>query len=237
MTLRLQTWPKKYEVELGDLIPEEVPLDPRSFSHMLFVVEAAGAFHVSIKSKDAFQGHIAVKHKEESALCRAMYKVKEACVKGGVRLKPEFGALDLGASPGGWTRYLSGQVGKVVAVDPGEVEVEAANSRCKVVHIKQKSEDCLAELAAHGPYHFIGSDMNMHPEAAAKTMLSLSHLLEPEAYLVLTLKFVKRGKRNEEEMTRMAIETLSPDFDRFNTIWLLSNQSGEKTLLARKKAA
>ena len=79
--------------------------------------------------------------------------------------------------------------------------------------------------------------MNMHPEAAARVMLSVSELLVPGGFLVLTLKYVKRGKWNEEEMTRQAMAVLEGEFCEMRIMWLFANQAGEKTLLARKKLA
>ena len=85
-------------------------------------------------------------------------------------------------------------------------------------------------------------------------MVSLSHAVEPGGYLVLTIKLVKRGKRNAEEMIKLAKairttfllagafysvvsqEMLDPLYDTFTVLWLMSNQTGEKTLLARRTA-
>ena len=48
---------------------------------------------------------------------------------------------------------------------------------------------------------------------------------------------VKRGKWNEEEMTRQAMAVLEGEFCEMRIMWLFANQAGEKTLLARKKLA
>lgn len=236
MTLRLQMWPKKREGELGQLIPEEVALDPRSFTHMLFVVHSQNEYHYSLQPRSSFCGSIAQRNTEDNALCRAIYKIKEACTRLPIPLERAWKAIDLGASPGGWTHYLSGYVGKVVAVDPGKVEIPDDTTQCEVVHIKKPAQDALAEIQEHGPYQLICSDMNIHPEAAARMMVSLSHAVEPGGYLVLTIKLVKRGKRNAEEMIKLAKEMLDPLYDTFTVLWLMSNQTGEKTLLARRTA-
>jgi len=216
VTLRVQMWPKKRELELIELMDAEVAVDPKAFTHVLFVVAAMG------------------RHIDDDALCRAMYKIKEATVRCNVPLQADWTTLDLGASPGGWVQYLAQHVGKVVAVDPGEVALPA-HGMAEVVHIKRLSEDAMEEIVQHGPYQLLCSDMNVHPEKAAGIMATLAPHLVPRGFLVLTLKFVMKGKRNEEKMQEQAISTLGTYFDHFEIIWLFSNQSGEKTLLARRK--
>jgi 23S rRNA (cytidine2498-2'-O)-methyltransferase len=239
-SLRLQVWPKKAETKLGGLIPAEIPLCHHGYTDMLFVVNVADAYYYALRPSDASScqlGHIAVKHtSDDSALCRAMYKIKEACCRGDVPIKSEWRALDLGASPGGWSQYLAtAGVARVVAVDPGLVEI-ALEHKDVVRHIPALAQDALHELDREGPYNLICSDMNMHPEAAARVMLSAAHLVVPGGYLFLTIKFVKRGKKAEEEMTRQEMEVLQGEFEGMRLMWLFANQGGEKTLIARKKA-
>jgi len=235
VTLRVQMWPKKRELELIELMDAEVAVDPKAFTHVLFVVAAMGRYYYALASAEEHHlGNIPARHIDDDALCRAMYKIKEATVRCNVPLQADWTTLDLGASPGGWVQYLAQHVGKVVAVDPGEVALPA-HGMAEVVHIKRLSEDAMEEIVQHGPYQLLCSDMNVHPEKAAGIMATLAPHLVPRGFLVLTLKFVMKGKRNEEKMQEQAISTLGTYFDHFEIIWLFSNQSGEKTLLARRK--
>lgn len=63
--------------------------------------------------------HYFIKAKDEGYAARSVYKLKEANEKYGF-IKQGYAVLDLGASPGSWTKYAmeqTGANGRVVAVD------------------------------------------------------------------------------------------------------------------------
>ncbi len=73
--------------------------------------------------------HYFKKAKKEGFPARSVYKLKEAQRRFRL-LRPGMRVLDLGASPGSWTRYASEMVGKdgvVVAVDTHRLKVELPN--------------------------------------------------------------------------------------------------------------
>merc|ERR1712167_207155 len=71
---------RESERELGAMIPEEVQLHPKDFTHMLLVVHAQGRYYYGIEPKEFFYGCLGERHlKEKKGLCRAGYKIHEAC--------------------------------------------------------------------------------------------------------------------------------------------------------------
>jgi 23S rRNA (cytidine2498-2'-O)-methyltransferase len=94
-------------------------------------------------------------------------------------------ALDLGASPGGWTRVLRGFGFEVCAVDPGELHPRLASDP-KVRHVRQTAGAFLEQ--DQGTFDLVCNDMRMDPLESCRTMLDVARLLRAGATMVLTLK-------------------------------------------------
>ena len=105
------------------------------------------------------QDHYFKKAKKEGFPARSVYKLKEAqrrfrLLKRGMRV------LDLGASPGSWSKYASEIVGKgglVVAVDLHSLKFELPN----VIPIKADCNDLNPSdlIEKYGRFHCVLSDM------------------------------------------------------------------------------
>ncbi|CAN0312524.1 unnamed protein product, partial [Phaeothamnion confervicola] len=81
------------------------------------------------------------------AICRAWYKIDEVTRRAGILYDASWRAIDLGASPGGWTDFLAQRCATVVAVDPAHL-APAVAVLPNVVHVQKKAEDAHAEIAA-----------------------------------------------------------------------------------------
>merc|ERR1712232_858991 len=113
---------------------------------------------------------------EGGALCRAFFKLDEALLRfpSICILEPGGTALDIGASPGGWTQVLASRVGKdgrVFAVDPGALTIDPLPA--SVTHLQAKLEDAVTQLIAcleaeGRKLDAVVCDANVHPGATGR---------------------------------------------------------------------
>jgi 23S rRNA (cytidine2498-2'-O)-methyltransferase len=91
--------------------------------------------------------------------------------------------LDLGASPGGWTRILLARgAAKVHAVDPADLLVTGPG----VVHHRTTAGEFLRSTRVR--FDVVVNDMRMTPERSSRVMLDVADHLRPGAYGIVTLK-------------------------------------------------
>jgi len=114
---------------------------------------------------------------------RAENKLLEAINKFGIKMNGGGNALDVGASPGGWTKVLADRGYKVFAVDPGELH-EVLRDDPRIVHLKKRIENCEFDVK----FEIAVNDMNIDPQISSGIMCGLADNLEPGATAVLTLK-------------------------------------------------
>lgn len=99
-------------------------------------------------------------------------------------------ALDLGASPGGWTRILRAHGLDVVAVDPAELDPRLRRDR----HIRHVRTTAAPYLAGNREmYDIIVNDMRMDPAMSVGLMVHAAKHLKPGGMLVVTLKLAPHG--------------------------------------------
>jgi 23S rRNA (cytidine2498-2'-O)-methyltransferase len=95
-------------------------------------------------------------------------------------------ALDLGASPGGWTRILRMQGYEVWAVDPGDLHPRVAADP-GVHHLRTTAGQFLSAPPS-GAFDVIVNDMRMVAERSARVMVDAARLLVPAGIVIMTLK-------------------------------------------------
>lgn len=135
-------------------------------------------------------------------------------------------ALDLGASPGGWTRVLRGFGFEVCAVDPGELHPRLTSDP-KVRHVRQAASAFLER--ADEAFDLVTNDMRMDPLESCRTMLDVARLLRAGATMVLTLKL---GSSDPLPTVRECLHLLGTVYDvRFAR--QLQHNRLELTVLAR----
>lgn len=156
-------------------------------------------------------------------------------------------AIDLGAAPGGWSKFLASSGFKVVAIDNGDLDYKnlrksglkvkiLANGsyiskylqQNNIVHIKSDSGKVkLKGLKAN----LLLDDMNLQPSESAKILLSFAKNLEKNGKMVMTVKCIDR---KAEKHIHNAVKVLSKKFKIKGTKVLPSNRQ-EVTLFAEIK--
>lgn len=123
--------------------------------------------------------------RDEGQISRAEFKLLEALELFQIQLPPRGVALDLGASPGGWTRVLRQHDQYVTAVDPGALDPRLANDR-GVRHKTVTAEQYLANEPDR--FDLIVNDMRMDARDSARLMVSYAKQLYRHGSVIMTLK-------------------------------------------------
>lgn len=101
-------------------------------------------------------------------------------------------AIDLGASPGGWTRILRQYGFEVWAVDPGQLDPRLLTDRL-VHHVKMTAGPFLRMTDVEAD--LVVNDMRMDPELSTRTMLAAASRLKPSGMMIQTLKVTPHHPR------------------------------------------
>lgn len=158
-------------------------------------------------------------------ISRAENKLKEALSKYNIDLGDKGGiALDIGASPGGWTKVLVDHGFDVVAVDPGNLHPGLQNHP-KVQHQKCRIED----LSFDNYFDIIVNDMNVDPTITSKIMNSLAPSLKEGGIAIVTFKLPNNPQKDLSE----GVEIISECYDVISINSLFHNRQ-EVTALIKK---
>lgn len=123
--------------------------------------------------------------KPKGQISRAEFKLEELFRTESVALPESGKALDLGASPGGWTRILLERGFEVWAVDPADLD-RRLDGRPGLHHIQTTAGPFLADNRER--FDLIVNDMRMTPGLSASIMNSASGHLAPDGLGIMTLK-------------------------------------------------
>lgn len=235
-------------------------MSPTSFTHTLSVVElekaeggedgtyimglsdAMPTDAVSTRDRSRFHSE-AIETGAKDDVCRAYYKLQEALTRyanGNVSTNKSLAgsvALDCGASPGGWTKYLMEEAGckTTHSIDPGELDPSVLGLD-GVRHWMMKVEDALPQLVEEGVRIDVWtSDMCLHDMSNQIDWLLRAKdagVLSPNAMFVLTLKCnVGHSKSAFDNQVQPEVERLQGIATGIETIHLFSNRSGERTVM------
>ena len=144
-------------------------------------------------------------------LSRAEFKLLEAFETFSIQkpdpIMPRPQALDLGASPGGWSRVLLSFGYGVTAVDPSEMD-PSLSGRPGFRHIKAGA-DRLAE--GLGPFDFVTNDMRTDMFESCRLMFGLHKkgLVSPGGSALMTLKLMSGQKKSH---ALNALKLLGPGY-------------------------
>jgi hypothetical protein len=187
----------------------------------------------------------------EDAVSRAYYKIQEVLTRYNDDSSNESDsissdirnrlagsvALDCGAAPGGWTKYLLEEIGcrTVYSIDPGELSPIVKNIS-GVNHMKMRVEDAIPRLAEDGVrIDLWASDMclhNMHEQLDWLLRAKEAGILSPNAMFVLTLKCnIGHSKGSYDNQVEREVTRLQGIATGIETMHLFSNRSGERTVV------
>jgi 23S rRNA (cytidine2498-2'-O)-methyltransferase len=163
---------------------------------------------------------------DDYLVSRSAFKLLEAIEVFGIPVTPGEQALDLGASPGGWTQVLALRGMAVTAVDPGEID-----PRVKALPGVRVFSGTAGEYLrqASAGYDLIVDDMRMDARESARTMIAAQAVLRPAGAVVVTLKL---PERSPTAILRQALDILGRAYVEVSARCLYYNRS-EVTVCAR----
>ncbi len=137
---------------------------------------------------------------QEGKLNRAQFKLVEAIERFYIRLNRGEYVLDLGASPGGWSRVLSSKGCKVIAIDGGELNPCLKQDK-NIYHIKERITEeniksikkTLEELIEDKELSMITNDMNISPNESISIIREFSDYLLKGGKVIMTLKGITKN--------------------------------------------
>ncbi|MCM6776380.1 hypothetical protein NDR87_20770 [Nocardia sp. CDC159] len=118
-------------------------------------------------------------------ISRAEFKLEEAFQILDITAPENGTALDLGASPGGWTKVLRRYGLEVWAVDPADLDPRLARDR-GVRHLRMTAGEFFRQHRRE--FDVVVDDMKMAPELSCKIMNDAARALRPGGLAIVTLK-------------------------------------------------
>ena len=176
---------------------------------------------------------------------RAEMKIAEAFESFGISSSGI--ALDLGAAPGGWSKFLARNGFRVIAVDTAKLDYDslersglkvAVNSKSikkalnmyDIIHVNLRAADFLSK-AKDIRIDLLADDMNMDCKSSSAEVLKYAPLMRKGSTLVMTIKCINR---NAPKFMAQARKALSPKFS-IKGIKVLPVNRQEMTLYAIRK--
>ncbi|MEX1020259.1 MAG: SAM-dependent methyltransferase [Litorilinea sp.] len=213
------------------------PLDVRAPQQVVSVVviqnaegqiEALLGVSTVVQNLSDWAGGVRRFAREEGQISRSEFKLLEALDVFGIELLPRSTALDLGASPGGWTRVLRAKELYVTAVDPGEMDPRLKTDR----GIRYKPMTAESYLRNDpDTFDLIVNDMRMDARDSARLIAQFAPYLYPHGVVIMTLKLPQQhGKRVLDH----ALEILHATYTVAGVRQLFHNRS-EVTVILHKR--
>jgi 23S rRNA (cytidine2498-2'-O)-methyltransferase len=167
--------------------------------------------------------------RDQAQVSRAEFKLEELLQVFRLRLPAEGCAVDLGASPGGWTRILRQRGMTVWAVDPGDLDRRIA-ADAGVQHARTTAGEFFRSSGMR--FDLAVNDMRMDPMMSCEAMLDAAAHLRPGALAIVTLKL---GTRRPVESVHRCLELLGRAYEVVHARQLHHNRH-EVTVVARRGA-
>lgn len=122
---------------------------------------------------------------EEEQVSRAEFKLLEALEYFNIDLSGYKNALDLGASPGGWSRVLLNKGMNVVAVDPAELDESLIENK-NLYHFRGLSQDFFRRNKSK--FDIVVNDMKMDTKKSIQITEEAMRYLNKNGVVIMTLK-------------------------------------------------
>lgn len=158
---------------------------------------------------------------------RAEHKLEEAIMVLGLPLPAGGVAVDLGASPGGWTQVLSRRGFEVHAVDPADLAPSVAADP-NVTHERMTAGRFFAERKVGADV--VVNDMRMEPLLSCDVMLQAARTLKRGGLAVVTLKIPESAPA---KVVAMSLERLRRSYEILGARQLYHNRR-EVTVALRR---
>jgi 23S rRNA (cytidine2498-2'-O)-methyltransferase len=127
--------------------------------------------------------------KADDIICRAEFKIEEACKTFHMKLAEGMKVLDLGAAPGGWTHFLARQGLFVDAVDPANMDENVLRMH-NVKHHKKTAQEFVKNRKT-ATYDILVNDMKMDTNQSVDIICEMSNQLKEGGVCLMTLKLPK----------------------------------------------
>jgi 23S rRNA (cytidine2498-2'-O)-methyltransferase len=161
----------------------------------------------------------------DERVSRSEFKLEEAIATFGLELPRGGKAVDLGASPGGWTRILRQHGQEVWSVDPGSLDPRLRGDR-RIHHEPTTAGRFFA--ANRVRFDVAVNDMRMDQVTSARMMLDAAAHLRRGGLAIVTLK---GGGKNPLDGARRGIDILREQYDVLHARQLHHNRN-EITVVA-----
>lgn len=174
-------------------------------------------------------GHIGLA-KSPERISRSEFKLEELFQIYDLELSSHGTALDLGASPGGWTRVMRQRGFQVTAVDPAPLD-SRLRSDPQVDYVASTVGEYLA--SSRSRFDIMLNDMRMPADLSIEMMLRGRRLLGPGGTLIMTLKLAAGD--TPEYAVRTVERSLKRLNERFDILFArqLFHNRHEVTVVAR----
>ncbi|HEY4571900.1 MAG TPA: SAM-dependent methyltransferase [Kribbella sp.] len=164
----------------------------------------------------------------EERVSRSEFKLEEAIATFGLELPAGGKAVDLGASPGGWTRILRQHGQEVWSVDPGSLDPRLRSDR-RIHHEATTAGRFFA--ANRVRFDVVVNDMRMDQVMSARMMLDAAAHLRRGGLAIVTLK---GGGKNPLDGARRGLDVLRQEYDVRHARQLHHNRN-EVTVVAERR--
>ncbi len=236
---------KDLEIEIGSMLKEKGGIVDLDEPELIFLVEVLQDryYYGVLAPGEVLLKDVAIARKwapGERPVSRAELKMRELMGMFPEIFRSGLVALDVGAAPGGWSKAMSERLGRIIAVDPGELYDEVKRLP-NVVHLKVRAEEIepgqLPELAEG--VDVIANDANvLHRESAGLSVELSKKFLKESGHLFHTVKLgidPATGRRAAKTLNDAVLEVIR-EFERngievLHRVRLRHNTRNEATLV------
>jgi hypothetical protein len=242
VTLRLQAYPVGLSKEILKILPENLKLCPREFTHVAYVTYGildgekflAGVAPRAVNFGTSSACRTANNIYKTPGVFRGYFKLWEVEMRRLANLK-ECRCLDLGSNcRGGWTEYLSRNAKDVVLVSKMKPPAEFYTNK-NLTFIESYARGGYEDVKKkhEGGFDVLLADINCDSKTAVSTIGIYSDLLKDGGTLIMTIKLLH--SRTDDLQSGYSNMLAAYGFANVRLVWLFTNAKQERLLVATKK--
>lgn len=261
--IRLNTYPPKLQSHFAPALKDTpIQWNPHSPTYVLNVLQLVpptwqqkGLYwvgtskyqHVPIMMASST---VLPKNLSSDSCSRAYYKLQEALERyryaETLCFPPMASAIDVGASPGGWTQFLLEHCHCtcLYSIDPGSIDsrvwalTETTIPKPVIIHVAKKYQDGLPEIATvrhREPVHWYVSDMcvkTMSEQIDALLLAVELGLVQTSTFVILTIKCTRgHSKATFDHLVQQQVQRVASHLEQLQILHLFANRSSERTVM------